>query len=205
MNRKYIDFVPTHKVDQPDDTPTQANDSHTKGIDEIDINDMFAVRKPRAGVTISNHPAPKVDYNKKFVKTAPVAKRPIGDDSEIKAAKARKITASRMPIMGKKPAAKPVAKPVAKTTPVPKPEPKKTETLKVPKANFVNTEKVTKRPLSKNVYQKKVVAPVEKETTPVTIIDKPEKDSRIGLIVTIIITIILGAAAGTVAFLLLPK
>lgn len=205
MNRKYIDFVPTHKVDQPDDASTQANDSHTKGIDEIDINDMFAVRKPRAGVTISNHPAPKVDYNKKFVKTAPVAKRPIGDDSEVKAAKARKITASRMPIMGKKPAAKPVAKPVAKTTPVPKPEPKKTETLKVPKANFVNTEKVTKRPLSKNVYQKKVVAPVEKETTPVTIIDKPEKDSRIGLIVTIIITIILGAAAGTVAFLLLPK
>ena len=42
MNRKYIDFVPTHKVDQPDDTPTQANDSHTKGIDEVDINDKNA-------------------------------------------------------------------------------------------------------------------------------------------------------------------
>ena len=71
---------------------------------------------------------------------------------------------------------------------------------------FVNTEKVRKRPLSKNVYPKKPVVPKEeKPTAPVTIIDKPEKDSKVGLIVTIIITIILGAAAGTVAFLLLPK
>ena len=208
MNRKYIDFVPTHKVDNPEETPASAKHPVPKEVDELDINEVFAPRetKPRAGVTISKPPAPKVDYNKKFVKTTPVTKRPIGDDSEVKAAKARKITASRMPLMGKKPAtAKPVAKPVAKATPVPKPEPKKVETLKVPKANFVNTEKVTKRPLSKNVYQKKIVAPEEKETTPVTIIDKPEKDSRIGLVVTIIITIILGAAAGTVAFLLLPK
>ena len=74
------------------------------------------------------------------------------------------------------------------------------------KPAFVNTEKVRKRPLSKNVYQKKVVTPREETpSAPVTIIDKPEKDSKVGLIVTIIITIILGAAAGTVAFLLLPK
>ena len=71
---------------------------------------------------------------------------------------------------------------------------------------FVNTEKVRKRPLSKNVYSKKTVAPKEEKlSAPVTIIDKPEKDSKVGLIVTIIITIILGAAAGTVAFLLLPR
>ena len=81
---------------------------------------------------------------------------------------------------------------------------------KAPKAPvrpaFVNTEKVSKRPLSKNIYPKKAVVPKEeKPSAPVTIIDKPEKDSRVGLIVTIIITIILGAAAGTVAFLLLPK
>lgn len=83
----------------------------------------------------------------------------------------------------------------------------KKKALKAPvKPAFVNTEKVRKRPLSKNVYPKKVVVPKEeKPTAPVTIIDKPEKDSKVGLIVTIIITIILGAAAGTVAFLLLPK
>ena len=74
------------------------------------------------------------------------------------------------------------------------------------KPAFVNTEKIRKRPLSKNVYPKKVVEPKEEvPSAPVTIINKPEKDSKVGLIVTIIITIILGAAAGTVAFLLLPK
>lgn len=82
---------------------------------------------------------------------------------------------------------------------------KKTELKLPPKPAFVNTEKVRKRPLSKNVYQKPVVVPKEEPSSPVTIINKPEKDSKIGLVVTIIITIILGAAAGTVAFLLLPK
>lgn len=80
--------------------------------------------------------------------------------------------------------------------------------FKVPRVRFVNTEKVTKRPLSKNVYPKKVVMPkveAEKPQKPVTIINKPEKDSKMGMIVAIIITIILGAAAGTVAFLLLPS
>lgn len=82
---------------------------------------------------------------------------------------------------------------------------KKDARLKIPKPAFVNTEKVRKRPLSKNVYQKKVVVPKEEPSAPVTIINKPEKDSKVGLIVAIILTIILGAAAGTVAFLLLPK
>ena len=81
----------------------------------------------------------------------------------------------------------------------------KGEAKSAPRPAFVNVEKVTKRPLSKNVYQKEVVVPDETPSAPVTIIDKPEKDSKVGLVVTIIITIILGAAAGTVAFLLLPK
>jgi len=70
---------------------------------------------------------------------------------------------------------------------------------------FVNTEKVEKRPLSKSAKVQKIVTPEEEPSGPVTIIQKPEKDSRVGLIVAIIITIILGATAGTVAFLLLPK
>ena len=91
---------------------------------------------------------------------------------------------------------------------------KNSRVFEVPKTKFVNTEKVTKRPLSstKNVYPKKsisvaapkIVSP-EKPSKPVTIINKPEKDSKVGMIVAIIITIILGAAAGTVAFLLLPS
>ena len=76
-------------------------------------------------------------------------------------------------------------------------------------SKFLKTE-VNKRPLSKNVYQKKATTEVsskevKESSEPVTIINKPEKDSKVGLIVTILITIILGAAAGTVAFLLLPK
>lgn len=76
---------------------------------------------------------------------------------------------------------------------------------KTPKSPFINLDKITKRPLSKNVYQKKVETPKELPAGPVTIIAKPEKDSRVGLVITIILTIILGAVAGTVAFLLLPK
>ena len=78
-------------------------------------------------------------------------------------------------------------------------------TLNVPKTRFVNTDKIEKRPLSKNVYKKNVTPLKEEKTGPVTIIAKQDKGSHIGVIITIILTIVLGAAAGTVAFLLLPK
>lgn len=83
------------------------------------------------------------------------------------------------------------------------------------KANFINTNKIEKRPLSsRGVYTKKTVSDMEieksieqsrKSEKPVRIIAKPEKDSNVGMIIAVILTIILGAAAGTVAFLLLPK
>ena len=82
---------------------------------------------------------------------------------------------------------------------------KASTTYKAPNSPFINQSKVEKRPLSKNVYQKKIAVPKEEPKGPVTIISKPEKDSHVGIIVTIIMTIILGATAGTVAFLLLPK
>ena len=77
--------------------------------------------------------------------------------------------------------------------------------FKMPKPKFINQDKIIKRPLSKNVYRKKVVAPKEEPKGPVTIITKPESQAHVSLIITVILTIILGAAAGTVAFLLLPK
>lgn len=89
------------------------------------------------------------------------------------------------------------------------------DTYAVPRAQFINQDKVKKRPLSKNVYQKQVATnkpvksvketPTKKNGKPVTIISKPEKDSKVGMVVAIVLTIILGAVAGTVAFLLLPK
>ena len=93
---------------------------------------------------------------------------------------------------------KPVEKPVEKSK-------DDSKTFKVPKSPFINQEKVVKRPLSKNVYQKEIVVPKEEPKGPVTIIAKPEKDAHVSLVVAIILTIILGAAAGTIAFLLLPK
>lgn len=78
-------------------------------------------------------------------------------------------------------------------------------TYAVPKTPFINQGSVAKRPLSKNVYQKKVQPTKEGNQGPVAIISKPEKDSKAGVVVGIILTIILGAAAGTIAFLLLPK
>ncbi len=77
-------------------------------------------------------------------------------------------------------------------------------TFVAPRSPFINQDKVVKRPLSsRNVYQKPVAK--EEKKGPVTIITNSEKDSKVGLLVTIILTIVLGAAAGTVAFLLLPK
>ena len=74
-----------------------------------------------------------------------------------------------------------------------------------PKNPFINHGHIAKRPLSKNFYQKPPQVSEEKPSGPVTIITKPEKDTKVGIVVTIILTIILGAAAGTIAFLLLPK
>ena len=77
--------------------------------------------------------------------------------------------------------------------------------VQAPNNRFIKNPKIAKRPLSNTGYKKEVKAQDEKPKGPVTIIEKPEKNSKLGLIVTIIITIVLGAAAGTVAFLLLPK
>lgn len=83
---------------------------------------------------------------------------------------------------------------------------KSNEVYVPPRSPFINQDKVAKRPLSKNVYQKEIKPTEEKlSKAPVTIIAKPEKESRAGLVIAIILTIILGAVAGTLAFLLLPK
>ena len=82
-----------------------------------------------------------------------------------------------------------------------KSEPK--STIQTPR--FINTHNIEKRPLSKTNYQARAEAPKNVLSDPVTIVDRPENESRLGLILTIIFTIILGAAVGTIAFLLMPK
>ena len=128
---------------------------------------------------------------------AELPKRPLnhGPVSSANEAKAKKVKAEGL-LRGASKAKTTSAKPVANKT---------NATYNTPKSPFINQSRVEKRPLSKNVYQKKIAIPKEEPKGPVTIITKPEKDSHVGIIVTIIMTIILGATAGTVAFLLLPK
>lgn len=136
------------------------------------------------------------DLNSKKTNTE-LPKRPLGSGVAVSAseAKAKKIKAEGLFKKSQK-TEEPAKKPVAS---------KASTNYKAPNSPFINQSRVEKRPLSKNVYQKKIAVPKEEPKGPVTIISKPEKDSHVGIIVTIIMTIILGATAGTVAFLLLPK
>lgn len=153
------------------------------------------------------------DLSPKFVKMD-VPKRPLGDGTERKEknaptqnnAKNEVAAVKSKKLIGRfrnKSAAKNAAKAAVKAE---KEAAAKKETFVAPKPTFINQDKVAKRPLSKNVYQKNIVATDEKKNKgPVAIITKPEKESKAGLVVAIILTIILGAVAGTIAFLLLPK
>ena len=211
-NKRYMDFVPKSTVKKPANAVSK---KETAEVDDFEVNEVFEERseKIRAGVTApSNNKVSKVpNYQKKFVRAA-VPKRPL----------------SRKQLQGKKvvqqkttPAIKSTEKEseqkvmVAPKVVSDNTEAKMSKVQKVPKLKrakksevkpaFVNTEKVAKRPLSNSVGKPKTVVPEEAPSGPVTIIDKPASDSKVGLIITIILTIILGAAAGTVAFLLLPK
>lgn len=170
-----------------------------------------AKTQSRESFSIKNEPELGVieDLNPKFVNTN-VAKRPLSGGTGVGASaittknevKEPKKTATRKGFGGRFGRKTEKNEALKKT----KAERKaKNDKYVVPKSPFINQEKVIKRPLSKNVYAKKVEEPKAKKTGPVTIIAKPEKEAHTSLVVTIILTIILGAAAGTVAFLLLPK
>ena len=218
MKKQYMDFVPagaaakkktaTKKaVKKPaaakpttgvvrGSTVGKAGRPAARTVRETETVAFAGEKKPRLGAV--------EDLSPKFVKTD-VPKRPLSSASHfatkktgVAAAKAQKVGARGAAV---KTGVRSVEKPVEKSSG------KKGEvgTYQTPKSPFINQGKVQKRPLSKNVYAKKVVVPMEEPKGPVTIISKPEKQAHVGMIVTIILTIILGAAAGTVAFLLLPK
>lgn len=185
MNKRYIDFVPSGstKVEK-----RPLNSGRSTGVTTRSAMARTAVAKTTTRATAA--------------KTA--AKKPVvARKTPLEEAKAQKLV-GRKP---KKTGLRSVENPVENLGKIETIDRKKTEnaTYKMPNNPFINQEKVVKRPLSKNVYQKNAVPTEEKPSGPVTIISKPAKDKNISLVVTIIITIILGAAAGTVAFLLLPK
>lgn len=176
MNKRYIDFVPTGKAK----AASSAKPKPTTVRREVSEPRVIKA-EPKSKPTVPKKTG--VAFNEEpLLGVIEETKRPIeqkADKTETKKSVEKSVE-------------KPAKKPVESTV------------YRVPKAQFINQEKVVKRPLSKNFYPKKVEEPKE-EQGPVTIITKPEKDSRAGLVIAIIIIIILGAAAGTVAFLLLPK
>ena len=204
--RRYIDFVPTKKSQGV----RKSQPSVERKVSAVSVARKTSVGSVHKTTRISNTASstanfgvledlsPKVTTTPRVAtvsRVTPVSRATtahfVTEQSSVRAAKAQKV--------GIKTSEKPVEKSVEK----PAEKAKDAGTYKTP---FINQDKVKKRPLSKNVYRKRPsVTKTEEKQGPVTIIAKPEKDAKIGLIVTIIITIILGAAAGTVAFLLLPK
>ena len=207
MSKRYMDFAPARPVKvvkKPITTVKMA----TKPAPVKPSRATVSVPKPKPVVSPAPKPQPAktapalgvIEEVNSFNSPNSVPKRPLGTPAHFNTTKSTVAAAKSQKIGNQqKPATiptKPVEKPVEKAKP---------DTYKTPKTPFINTDKVKKRPLSKNVYRKEVSIPAEEPKGPVTIITKPEKDSRISLVVTIIITIILGAVAGTIAFLLLPK
>ncbi|MBQ6149597.1 hypothetical protein IJI86_01315 [Candidatus Saccharibacteria bacterium] len=219
MNKRYIDFVPAKNtipkggIAKPKSIKVSAEKPAKKPVkkvvrkipaanplldEEVVVEEIFAEREEPAKKAVKK--APKASNQPKFVKTD-VKKRPLGAEKPAKTAvKAKPVTKPA----ATKPAVKPATvKPVAVAKrPAPLGQ----------RAKFINTNKIEKRPLSAVAARKTplIVPKVESEkpkkpAAPEKIISKPEKDSKAGLIIAIILTIILGAAAGTVAFLLLPK
>lgn len=196
MSKRYMDFVPSKPVKAVDGrqqriVTREVVRATPKKAEEFNVGTkrgLSRAKKPVLGVVEEVEPKSTGDTKRRNLeKTSHF--RPVR--TEVAEAKARKV-----------------GNQAARKVDFNKDEVKKAEGKKVyepPKAPFINQEKVVKRPLSKNVYKKKIEVPKEEPKGPVTIITKPEKDAHVSLIVTIILTIILGAAAGTVAFLLLPK
>ena len=191
-------------------TPRNAKVERNATLQQKEVSKTRVVARSSA-FSIKNEPELGVieDLNPRFVNTN-VVKRPLGHDANTGSASmgqtispktetSKKGFGSRFKRKSEK-VSKNDSVAVSKAE-----KPVKNDKYVVPKSPFINQEKVVKRPLSKNVYPKKAEPAKPAKNGPVTIIAKPEKEAHTSLVVTIILTIILGAAAGTVAFLLLPK
>ena len=186
MIKQYMDFVPAGKAKvkvspQPvakSSYVVSASKAKTKVSSQSVARSNYATPASGTKVNVPSQPVTRPNYDKKVT------------------ASVRKVTRTSGAVWAGSTGGKEAKKPSVKV---------ERNTLELPKTAFLNTDKIAKRPLSKNVYHKAIEVPKETPSAPVTIIDKPEKDSKVGIVVTIIVTIVLGAAAGTVAFLLLPK
>lgn len=233
MKKRYIDFVPVDKKNAKRKTVSDVEDSTLavrKGApkrmtpkkparetsDELSLEEIFEERAKPAGVSTGLNESKLgvfEDYQPKFVRTE-VAKRPLGTETK---SSAKPKTAAKKPAK----ISKSVEKPNVARLSAPKSAiiSKSSSYIAGPMiTKYLRTDKAEKRPLSSANTKKTVSmhdatlragleAKTEKkpQKSPERIISKPDRDSKAGMIIAVILTIILGAAAGTVAFLLLPK
>ena len=206
-----------------------AKKASSRADDELSLEEIFEERAQPAGVSTGGAAKFGIfeDYHPKFVRTE-VAKRPLGKDGKPKkVAKTSAAGVAKTSAAGVAKSAK-MSKPVAKLAANPATKPVAQKSAMISKSSsyiagpmitkYLRTDRAEKRPLSE-VSTKKAVsmhdatlkagleAKEEKKVkkSPERIISKPDKDSKAGMIIAVVLTIILGAAAGTVAFLLLPK
>lgn len=195
MSKKYMDFVPktSAKPKKPTPKPAKPKKPATPPVKSV------TPKKPASKPVSKNTSLGVIEELSPKARQTHASKSHFTPKaSELKTAKAQKV--------GLKAPATPTKSAVPAKTQATKPGLKPTKnTYQPPKTPFINQDKVKKRPLSKNIYRKTPTSTKETPQKPVTIISKPGKDSNIGLVVAIILTIILGAAAGTIAYLLLPK
>ena len=223
MNKRYIDFVPTHKVVSSEKKSTNAGGVYAAVPESgarrrVNTSSGAASSRERASSVERRYVASEMEFGVKRQSDVDGGveygtKRRSARDDEVEFGVIQDLGGDYGGVVEKRPLnSRVVQEKVLTKTPVrnldkavTKETKAKKRTFKIPSNPFINQEKVVKRPLSGNAYQKEPVAPKEEKKGPVTIITKPKKDSKVSLVVTIIITIILGAVAGTVAFLLLPK
>lgn len=205
MNKKYIDFVPAKKVEKG--APVKRS--------EVVVKKVAPVRLEEAPVRRTTAVKRKVGTSARVVEIP--TKKAKGSVSKVgrtrgtmyRAMPEQKVAEEELGVITsvdlvENPVENSSVEMVARSSVLDKKVVDRKD-YQIPKSPFISQVEVKKRPLSKNVYQKEIKATEETDKGPVTIITKPEKDSKAGVVVAIIIAIILGAATGTVAFLLLPK
>ena len=226
MNKRYIDFVPVTKKGANPRPPVKVAKKPVPKDEEIKKTEKPIVEAEKTDFnrdTGGQDTAKEFPIEELFVEKTEFLTDDFDDVTQFGVIedyhpKFVQVEVKKRPL-GAKPATKPAAKTASAVsgagaaTAVKKTVAKKPAPMGATRANFINVGKIEKRPLSKNIYvrdlsEASVPKQQEKEEAskkPVVIIAKPEKDSKVGLVVAVILTIILGAAAGTVAFLLLPK
>ena len=199
-----IETIETIEEELPNAKTFETQSSAAFGVFE----DYVPIDSRKAGYYAANFEKRPLSEPARSSKAASSAAAPVADtaasatadaSAEVKAAKAEKIL--KRPDLKSSLRSEKGTEEGKSSEEKAKPEPK--SIIQTPR--FINTRNIEKRPLSKTNYQARAEAPKNVLSDPVTIVDRPEKESRIGLILTIIFTIVLGAAVGTIAFLLMPK